>query len=317
MISRRSFLIGWGSVGIALLSIGLAVWAFRQRQSLRAEVSELANSRSTMGMAIKRAQAMLDRKKVSELAAAKLKMQSDLSREQALFGRKRESDPNSKTSLKTHTKASLPVLPNGKPDSDAIISSNPALLATYESMLRIYFGQVSLFAQLNLSQGQLDDAENLIVNNREARMDLDAAAQSQGLTTDDPTVVQEREQQNADLQAAEQALLGPQAYDAFQAVYRAQMVLGDVQIVSQATEFSGAPLTAEQSNQLMQLMAQSSADYQNGKDATSTTIDWNAVLTGAPRFLNPTQIYALQGVVQSYQFGTLAKGFATQSSPGK
>jgi len=294
MSADRQASFAWGAGTLLLLSLGLAGWAFHQRQHVQAEAAELANSKSNLEAAIKHAQAVLDGRKQAE-TAAKAKALAQLRAAQA----------------------SSPTMPNGRPDFDAIVSSHPDLLAMYVKAARGYLAQTwgATFARLHLSGDQVDQMETLMIDDMENSMDLNAAIQSQGLSYNDPAAVTEREKQAADLQAAEVNVIGQQAYDAFDAVSRANAVRGTVEQVASMTTFSAAPLTGEQSEQLTQVMAQSSTDYQSGKKATAATVNWNAVLSQAPAFLSPTQVATLQGVAQQNQFNALAKTFAAQKAP--
>jgi hypothetical protein len=289
MSSGRSFPVGWAAWILVLLSAGLAAWACNQRRQAQAEIAELATAQSSLESAIQRAQVSIERHN------------------------------RAKASASARSEAAGPGKAKARPDIDAIISSHPDLLATYVKGIRGYTEQMygALFARLHLTPDQIDRLETLIVNDLESQLDLNSTAQAQGLSNDDPAIVKEREQQTADLHSAEQDLLGQDAYDAFHTATRAEAIRGTVEQVSYMTQFSANPLTGDQSEQLVQLMAQASSDFRNGKEATSDSLDWDTVMAQAPSFLAPSQVATLQGVAQLNRFRTLARAFDAQQAPAK
>jgi hypothetical protein len=289
MSSGRAFPIGWAAWILVLLSAGLAAWAFNQRRQAQAEIAELTTAQSTLDSAIKHAQMSIERRN------------------------------RTKAPVSARAQAAESGKAKGRPDIDAIISSHPDLLATYVKAIRGYTEQTygALFARLRLAPDQIDRLETLIVNDLENQLDLESTAQAQGLSNDDPAIVKEREQQTADLQSAEQDLLGQDAYDAYHTATRAEAIRGTVEQVSYMTQFSANPLTGDQSEQLVQLMAQASGDFRNGKDATANSVDWDTVMAQAPSFLAPSQVATLQGVAQLNRFRALARAFDSQQAPAK
>jgi cytoskeletal protein RodZ len=291
MSAGKSGAAGWIAAILVLGSAGLAGWAWQQRRQAQTEVAELTRTQADLASDLKRARERIDRQNRAAAASA------DAAR----------------------TTAAAAVKAPAKPDIGALISSHPQLLATYVKALRGYLQQRygPLWAQLHLSDEQIDRLETLIVNQIEGQLDLNSTAQAQGLAGDDPAIAKEREQQKADLEAAEKDLLGPDAYQAFDATTRADAVRGTVEQVAYMTQFSAAPLSGDQSNQLVQLLAQSSSDYRAGKDASTKTVDWDAVLAQAPSFLAPSQVATLQGVAQEARFETLVKEYSARQTAAK
>jgi len=282
---------GWITGLGLLLAAGFAGWAWNERRQAAAEVADLLQSQATLAADLKRAQAVVDGAK--RAAAAKAAAAS------------------------APAPAAAP--PKARPDIGALLSAHPDLLAAFIKGIRGYTEQSygALFSRLHLSPGQIDQLETLIVNGLENNLDLQSTAQAQGLANDDPVIKKERDQQAADLLAAEQALLGPDAYEAFHSATRAEALRGAVEQVAAMTQFSTTPMTGEQSQQLVQLMAQASGDYRDGKDASVNTVDWDTVMAQAPGFLTPTQVATLQGVAQENRFHVLAKQFDAQEAPAQ
>jgi hypothetical protein len=288
--STRPFPIGWTAGILLLLSVGLAGWAFNQRQHAQAETDKRAKAHSLLISLIKRARSNVDRK--------------------------RPDATSMKAPVQLNAQA---IMPNGRPDIEAIVFTHPDLLAMYVKAARSYLDQTygPTFARLNLSPDQIERLDTLLIDDAENQVDLNATAQSLGLANNDPVISKEREMQAADLQAAELTVLGQQAYEAFDAVFRQESIRGTVEQVSTMTVFSDHPITGGQSGQLVQLMAQSSTDYANGKEATATTVDWSAVLAGASTFLAPSQVASLHAEAQRIQFRNLAKKYVTEQASSK
>jgi hypothetical protein len=291
MSTDRPFPAGWVAGALVILSLGFAGWAFQQRRQAQAETARLAEAQLSLETSIKRAQARSD-------------------------ARKREAAAQAATAARAQAAAAKT---NGQPDVDAILTSHPELLATFVKAIRGQTDQIygELFSRLHLSADQIDHLKTLIVNDLEAQLDLRSTAQAQGLGNDDPVIAKARDQQKADLQAAEQALLGPDAYPAFNAAIRTQPLRSAVDQIAYMMQFSSAPLTGSQSEQLLGLMAQSSSDYRGGRDASTKSVDWDAVMAQAPAFLAPSQLATLQGTAQVYRFEVLAREFDAQQTPPK
>jgi hypothetical protein len=292
MSTERPFPAGWVAGLLVLLSLGFAGWAFQQRRQAQAETARLAAAQLSLEASIKHTQAKID-------------------------AHKREAAAQAAAAARAQAAAAAKA--GGQPDVDAILTNHPEVLAMFVKAIRGQTDQVygALFARLHLSADQIDHLKTLIVNDLEAQLDLRSTAQSQGLRNDDPAIVKERDQQKADLQAAEQALLGPEAYAAYNAATRTEPLRGAVGQIAYMTQFSAAPLTGSQSEQLLELMAQSSSDYRGGKEASTKTVDWDAVMAQASGFLAPSQLATLQGVAQENRFEALAREFDAQQAAAK
>jgi len=110
-------------------------------------------------------------------------------------------------------------------------------------------------------------------------------------------------------------LLGDDGYKAYQDFNK----LGGAQDLAQklagslyATE---TPLTAVQGNQLVQILAQSSADYQSGKGLWSPSqVGWDAALSNAQAVLSGPQMEALRAVKQTAEYDQAINTAANQAT---
>jgi len=282
------------AVVLSLACAAVIAWSVSRRLSAEASARDAAKNASDLGSAVDR-----ERARVAKLR----RMEADLQ-----DAERRLAD-----------KAGASAKAAKKPDFAAVLSGHPKLLATFEKAAGLYFEQLwgGVFRHLDLSARQTHEMETAMIHDLENQMDLNATARAQGLSNDDPAIAKMRQQNEDELQASEEAVLGSQTYDAFQAVQRAEAVRGAAEQVSYMTMYSAYPLTGQQIEQLTQLMAQSSSSYQNGAKATPETIDWAAVLAQAPAFLSQSQIAALQGAAEVNQAVSLVKQFAAAPAAGK
>jgi hypothetical protein len=289
MSTPRGSPLVWAAAILVVISAGLVGWAWTERHRAEGELAEQSRQQVTMETDLKAAAVSVEKLKRAEAEAA--------------------ARPAAPAAAK----------PKARPDIDAILNSHPELLATFVKGIRAYTDQSygALFARLHLSPDQIDRLETLIVNGLENQLDLGSVARAQGLAGNDPVIVKEREQQKADMEAAERALLGPEAYAAYHTATRAETIRGTAEQVAGMTQFSAAPLSGDQTAQLVQVLAQASGDFRNGKDASVGSVDWDAVMTQAPTFLSAAQVATLQGVAQVNRFTSLAKEFDAAQAAAK
>jgi hypothetical protein len=150
-----------------------------------------------------------------------------------------------------------------------------------------------LFAQLNIPQDQIDKLTNLLVDKKNAEIDVAAGTVQQGVDLlNDPVTVNVAVQgERNDIENEIQALLGDTAYAQYcqyASSLAQQTVVGKLQ---QSLAASAAPLlTSVQSQLLAQTLAQS-----------QTVQVTPAVLSQAQDFLSQSQIQVLQQLQQEKQ----------------
>ncbi len=110
------------------------------------------------------------------------------------------------------------------------------------------------------------------------------------------------------------ALLGEDGFKSFTEARRLQPLQNAVNDISSMSVF--APLNAEQSKQLLQVVANASNAYQTGERPNPQSIDWNQVIAQSQSFLSEPQLTAVKAEAQLPQIMTLIKQFyQTQPSP--
>lgn len=175
----------------------------------------------------------------------------------------------------------------------------------------------ALFRNLNLSPAQLEQFKNLLVEKRTAVGDVMAAARSQGLTgrdnRDEIRALVENAQREVD--ASIRATIGDAAFEQYQTFERTQAQRNVVNQLEQRLSYSGAPLTPQQTEQLVQLLAANQAEQRNvsraptvrtpagrigfGGSGGATITD--AAIAQSATVLNTAQVQALQQIQQEQQ----------------
>lgn len=108
-------------------------------------------------------------------------------------------------------------------------------------------------------------------------------------------------------------VLGDDGFKSFEEARRMQPLQGAVNDISSMSVF--APLTPEQSKQLLQVVAGASSVYQSGGKGTPQSIDWDKVITQSQSFLSESQLNAVKAEAQLPQIMTLIKQFYQNQPP--
>jgi len=98
---------------------------------------------------------------------------------------------------------------------------------------------------------------------------------------------------NAEMEDRIHGLLGDSGYQQYQEFNRLAPAREFVTGLAGMTASTAAPMTSAQAYQLTQILAQNSPDYRDGKRVNSDSIDWDAVLPAAEKFLSPQQLVSL------------------------
>jgi hypothetical protein len=113
-----------------------------------------------------------------------------------------------------------------------------------------------LFKSLGLPPQQLDRFKQLLVDKQNSAMDVMAAARSQGITPDSRGQLQSLMQQaNRELDDGIKNLLGDSAYQQYQQFDRTQTQRAIVDQLATRLSYTDTPLTPQQSEQMVQLLA--------------------------------------------------------------
>ena len=176
----------------------------------------------------------------------------------------------------------------------------------------------ALFKKLNLSPQQLEQFKNLLVEKRAAVADTLAAAREQGMTgrenRDEIRALLQNAQDEVD--ASIRATIGEAAFASYEAFEQTQPQRATVERLEQRLSYSATPLTGDQSEQLVEILAATSGETSGntprgarnaaarlglpaggGGGAPIT----DATVQRAASVLDPAQLQALQQVQQEQQ----------------
>jgi hypothetical protein len=196
----------------------------------------------------------------------------------------------------------------------ALVAADPKLFAlgmkAYQSSLNTIYGQ--MFRTLNLPPEEVTKFKSLAAAHMEAIVDILSSASTQGMQLNDPAVGTLMKDENTQFDAAQKSLLGDAAYQQMQQLNRQMPVSGVAYNVATQVALTSTPLSTAQADQLTQILANSSTQYQNGGYATPNTINWPTALGQAQALLTPTQFQALQGRYNSIQVNQLMTQFNAQ-----
>lgn len=175
----------------------------------------------------------------------------------------------------------------------------------------------TLFKNLNLTPAQLDQFKNLLVEKQTAMTDALAAARAQGINP--RTDPQDFQQLVTDAQAEAdnniKATLGDAAYAQYQQYQQTLPQRNVVNQLAQSLSYTNTPLTSDQTEQMVQLLAAntpaSSNSTANSLRATvtagfgigggQTSPITNDAITQAQTVLSSTQVQALQQLQATQQ----------------
>jgi hypothetical protein len=119
----------------------------------------------------------------------------------------------------------------------------------------------ALFKSLNLTPQQLDQFKNLLVQKQQALMDAVAAAREQGISprTDPEAFGQAVADAQAAVDAQIQSALGDAGYAQYQQYTQTLPDRNTVTQLQQALSYTATPLSDDQANQMIQLLANTAA----------------------------------------------------------
>ena len=187
-----------------------------------------------------------------------------------------------------------------------------------------------LFKMLALSPPQLDQFKNLMVQKQQALMDAAQAAREQGLNprTDPEAYAQAMGQAEAAVDSQIQAALGDAGFAQYQQFQQTLPQRNTVNTLQQSLSYTSAPLTDDQANQLIGILAQTAPPSANpagmnmaaafgrmaGIGGGSPITD--QAITLAQGVLSPPQVQALQQLQQQQQVQKQMQQLLRAGRPG-
>jgi len=284
------------ALGFAGISLVLAWAALQSARRAEATAAAMAESQSSLDASIKAARGRMaaSRQKEAVLRAALKAAQ-----------------------VRQSTASTVRKTPAG-PNRAALIATNPKVRAAYVRSFRANLTMkfLPLYHKLALSPAQIEKFEDLMTESEQEKLDLQAAAQSQGLAVSDPAMAALQQQQNEQLCGGEVELLGNAGYQELQQFDRIQPLEDPITRMAYAVAET-APITQSQVDQLLNVLANASGKFQAGGPADPISIDWPTALPQAGQILNVTQYANFKAAAQIAQVMALVNQYYLMQSPGK
>jgi hypothetical protein len=205
-----------------------------------------------------------------------------------------------------------------RPNRAALIATNPKVRAAYVRSFRanLTMNFLPLYHMLALSPAQIEKFEDLMTESEQEKLDLQAAALSQGLAVSDPAIATLQQQQNEQLRDGEVGLLGNAGYQQLQQFDRIQPLEDPITRMAYPIAET-APITEPQMDQLLNVLANASGKFQAGGPADPMTIDWPTALPQVGQILNGTQYANFKAAAQIAQVMALVNQYYQMQSPAK
>ena len=181
-------------------------------------------------------------------------------------------------------------------------SVSPAMHARASLDLRY----ADLFRQLNLTPAQLEKLKALLVERDTARSNVTAVAASSGLNLQQNSAEIQRlvEQAQREIEASIAQTIGAERYATFQNYQQTSTQRYTVKQLEQSLSYTSTPLNAAQGDQLVNLLARTSAAHRaasGGDPATALSpIITDEALAQASSLLSPAQLAVLREM-KTYQ----------------
>ncbi|MES2697961.1 MAG: hypothetical protein V4773_31155 [Verrucomicrobiota bacterium] len=138
--------------------------------------------------------------------------------------------------------------------------------------------------------------EDNYMKREEHHMDLNAAAQAQGIDLSDPAIVKMRGEIYREYEKAQRALLGDAGYAQLEDYERTSSLRDIVRAVGGAATVEGTPITSEQAEAVVRVLANASESYRQGKPASATNVDWAAAERELAGVLSDAQLAFFRSV---------------------
>jgi RNA polymerase sigma factor (sigma-70 family) len=180
-----------------------------------------------------------------------------------------------------------------------ILYANPEFVRLEMEKVALNLGMQygPLYRQLGLTEGQIREFESIMLEQRQAWIDVFAAARAKGLSINDPNLRQLQDPAQESVRTKLRALLGTEGYarlTSYNGVGEgiARSAVSNLAMTLHAT----APITPEQGDRLAEVIARNTPKPppSTGFIGEVSQPDWPAVYAQAKEILSPSQLAMLQ-----------------------
>jgi len=180
------------------------------------------------------------------------------------------------------------------------IAENPQLRQLLAANFRAQFDLThrALFRELNFSPEQVAQFENLKLKLMSDLYDLQQAARLRGAADSgtDPALLAAEQQVRDGYNDALRGLVGEPARARVEDYERTLPARALASQVAADVYYSSTPLTSEQADRMVAVIAAQSSAYRDGGPVDPATLNWEGVFVQAQGVLTPPQLAALQSV---------------------
>jgi len=217
--------------------------------------------------------------------------------------------------------ANAPPHSSKPPSLSALLAADPKLMALYLKSFRAALPDRygATYARMNLSRAVIDKFEEITTAQEGENMDLQAAAEAQGLPPNDPGIAAMRRQANHDYQAKIAALalgagINPTQMDDEKRLASPQLqnMMGGL---ANTVALSSSPMTYAQLGQLGPILAAASPTFQTNGSVDRFNMDWDKAVAQASAVLAPAQLDGLRIMANVLKIQGEAKQFHDQAHP--
>lgn len=184
-----------------------------------------------------------------------------------------------------------PPRPNQPLQAIDVIARDPDLRAKYFATRRrtITTSYGPLMRQLKLGPEMNARFLDLLMDYEREEQDIVLAARIQGLTLTDPSVTKAKSAAWSELRAAQAELLGPEMTEQIRQYDRTLGVRAMVQPFIGASAYAGVPVSLDQADAMVRVIAEANNRYQQGREAEATQVDWALADQKLQSVLSPKQ----------------------------
>lgn len=293
------------AVSIVIASAGAISWEQRATTEAQAQLNTLQNERRLLEQRL--ARMMRERDSVtrhsSEQAGASTAFQSGA---QNTAGRQLESRAIHATPAPLLSQQIAAALDDPSIEKLRLSSRYAEIAQRYRAF----------FEKQRLTTAQSEQCVLALLERDEQLDDLRAIVGSRELDTNDPSVVRLSHSIAEDFRREMIRVVGNGIYTEFVRYERTEPVRQMVDALAGDLALQGAPLSATQSDQLTQMLADASPPYQRGGTADPNEVIWPVVVPAAAQVLTPPQLEAFRNSAPRYPVAPPPTQVVTAPSDG-
>jgi RNA polymerase sigma factor (sigma-70 family) len=278
-----------GLAGATLLAGGAAVFQYQEAQRIAGELEAAREAQATLRASLAREQELARGARVRIESSDRHASRAQQSAGTADTGRTTPAPAVAGPLAKPITSFA------GKMD---ILYASPEYVQLQAQQYALSISQQygPLYRSLQLSPEVVARFEALMVERQQAQTDIFAAARAQGVSLEDPVFRKLHDPSRDEIEGRLKGLLGAEGYAAFKEYSTGGRgsARSAANNLAASTYYTNAPLTGQQADQLVELIATNTPRPSQGAMVLMPQPDWDAVYARAGEILTPAQLAALR-----------------------